>query len=126
VSGIVGGASLEMLELWVSLVCLAATLLASLYFTFFRLLLKFSPLISQARFTGKLVVVAMNSIILFASLTSHIYLLPYSRAFYNIDPTLYLSTLFTATFTAVFSGINLLYLLYSKHIDKLFEKLWNG
>jgi hypothetical protein len=118
--------SLEMLGLWVSLVCLAATLLASLYFSFFRLLLKFNPSISQGRFAGKLTIAVMNSIVLFTSFTSYVYLLSNSRVFYNIDPALYLSMLFTTTFTAIFSGINLLYLLFSKHIDKFFEKLWNG
>jgi hypothetical protein len=126
VSDTVGVVSLEMLGLWVSLVCLAAMLLASLYFIFYRLLLKFNPLNSRARFTTKLVVVAINSIVSFISFISYVYLLSNSRAFYNIDLILYLSTLFTATFILIFSGINLFYSLFSKHIDELFEKLWNG
>jgi len=94
VSDTVGVVSLEMLGLWVSLVCLAAMLLASLYFTFYRLLLKFNPLISRARFATKLVVVAINSIVSFISFIFYVYLLSNSRAFYNIDPILYLSTLY--------------------------------
>jgi len=117
---------LEMLWLWMSLVCLAATFLASLYFSFFRLLLKFSSSISRGRFAGKLTVVAMNAIVSFTSFASYVYLLSNSRVFYSIDPALYLSMLFTATFTAIFSDTNLLYLLLSEHVDRFFEKLWNG
>jgi hypothetical protein len=115
-----------MLWLWMSLVCLAATFLASLYFSFFRLLLKFSSSISRGRFAGKLTVVAMNAIVSFTSFASYVYLLSNSRVFYSIDPALYLSMLFTATFTAIFSNTNLLYLLLSEHVDRFFEKLWNG
>ena len=94
-----------------------AVFLASIYSLLFKLML------DSLSERGKLTLAIMNSTLLLISFTSYMgaVLLDVYKILYNINPLLYFTMSFTITFTSLFAGINLLYLLHVDKVLKLFK-----